>query len=259
MTDVVIYQGDRRYVDDVISDLEKRVDALEGAVTGGGAKGEAMSEEWETAFRQWLNNGLSAGGCNRAMRTAWLAALEWQASQSVGANETTLRVLPSHAIRRHEGVTIFGDPSQVLKVMAAIESAGATGQQFPYQKTFNAIAAATSIQGGHIAVSVEKFIEAFGSAAPIGDNGAKACYQCKGCGDNDAAPGHCVRCNGTGVEPTSQPAESKRAELTDDELGHLRLIVAFCETLRSIERGSYADDALRALRLFLARASAKGE
>ena len=27
------------------------------------------------------------------------------------------------------------------------------------------------------------------------------CYQCKGCGDNDAAPGWCVRCNGAGIEP----------------------------------------------------------
>jgi hypothetical protein len=58
---------------------------------------------------------------------------------------------------------------------------------------------------------------------------------------------------------SSQPAESKRVELTDDELGHLRLIVAFCETLSSIEIGSYAYDALCALRLFLARASTKGE
>jgi hypothetical protein len=30
---------------------------------------------------------------------------------------------------------------------------------------------------------------------------AVVCYQCKGCGDNDAAPGHCVRCGGTGIEP----------------------------------------------------------
>jgi len=29
---------------------------------------------------------------------------------------------------------------------------------------------------------------------------AVVCYQCKGCGDNDAAPGHCVRCGGTGFE-----------------------------------------------------------
>jgi hypothetical protein len=41
---------------------------------------------------------------------------------------TTLRVLSSHAIRKHEGVTIFGDPAQVLKVMAAIEGAQAKGE-----------------------------------------------------------------------------------------------------------------------------------
>lgn len=36
------------------------------------------------------------------------------------------------------------------------------------------------------------------------------CYQCGGCGDNDVAPGHCVRCNGSGVEPhpVEQPASA---------------------------------------------------
>jgi hypothetical protein len=51
----------------------------------------------------------------------------------------------------------------------------------------------------------------------------------------------------------SQPAESKRV-MTNDELDHLRLIIEFCETLRSIEPRSYADRALDALRIFLARA-----
>lgn len=39
-------------------------------------------------------------------------------------------------------------------------------EAFPYQKTFNAIAAATSISGGHVAISVAKFVEAFGAASP---------------------------------------------------------------------------------------------
>lgn len=41
--------------------------------------------------------------------------------------------------------------------------------RWPYQQTFNAIAAATRIEGGGIAVSVEKFAEAFGPipAAPV--------------------------------------------------------------------------------------------
>ncbi|SAJ96695.1 gp03 [Burkholderia multivorans] len=33
------------------------------------------------------------------------------------------------------------------------------------------------------------------------DGTSVPCYQCRGCGDNDAAPGHCVRCNGSGIEP----------------------------------------------------------
>ncbi|WP_187702434.1 hypothetical protein [Burkholderia gladioli] len=35
---------------------------------------------------------------------------------------------------------------------------------FPYQKTFNAIAAATSIVGGHVSISVKAFQDAFGAA-----------------------------------------------------------------------------------------------
>lgn len=40
------------------------------------------------------------------------------------------------------------------------------------------------------------------------------CYQCGGCGDNDVAPGHCVRCNGSGIE--SHPVEQPAATAIDD-------------------------------------------
>lgn len=42
-------------------------------------------------------------------------------------------------------------------------------QTFPYQKTFDAIAAATTIEGGRVAVSVRKFEEAFGAAITQGE------------------------------------------------------------------------------------------
>jgi hypothetical protein len=46
---------------------------------------------------------------------------------------------------------------------AALTAEKVVGQDpFPYQKTFNAIAAATSLSAGHIAISVSKFVEAFG-------------------------------------------------------------------------------------------------
>lgn len=49
-------------------------------------------------------------------------------------------------------------------------------------------------------------------------NDAVPCYQCKGCGDNDAAPGHCVRCGGTGLESASDaPAEVRVCAITDVE------------------------------------------
>ncbi|WP_208453756.1 hypothetical protein [Burkholderia gladioli] len=42
--------------------------------------------------------------------------------------------------------------------------ATAVADPFPYQKTFNAIAAATSIVGGHVSISVKAFQDAFGAA-----------------------------------------------------------------------------------------------
>jgi hypothetical protein len=89
-------------------------------------------------------------------------------------------------------------------------------------------------------------------AAPIGDNGTKECCQCKGCGDNDAAPGHCVRCNGTGVEPTSQPAERKRAELSAQDIISAWREAGFAEWDFRSEHYDFA-------RALLARAAAKGE
>lgn len=41
-------------------------------------------------------------------------------------------------------------------------SPDATGEPWPYQKTFNAIAAATRLEGGCIFISVKDFVEAFG-------------------------------------------------------------------------------------------------
>jgi len=45
-------------------------------------------------------------------------------------------------------------------------SAGSVAVDFPYQKTFNAIAAATSVCGGHVAISVIDFREAYNAAPP---------------------------------------------------------------------------------------------
>lgn len=55
---------------------------------------------------------------------------------------------------------------------------------FDYQRTFNAIAAATRIEGGNIAISVYKFVEAFGSmpAPPAVEAMNTRGYVCEGCG-----------------------------------------------------------------------------
>lgn len=54
-----------------------------------------------------------------------------------------------------------------LRFAAPTPSASSVPVAFPYQKTFNAIAAATSVCGGQIAVSVAKFVEVFDAAPPV--------------------------------------------------------------------------------------------
>ncbi|KVZ27005.1 hypothetical protein WL14_00745 [Burkholderia cepacia] len=56
--------------------------------------------------------------------------------------------------------------SNIVPLYAAPQPAQADAQAepFPYQKTFNAIAAATSVEGGNISISVKAFRDAFGDA-----------------------------------------------------------------------------------------------
>jgi len=163
-----------------------------------------MSEEREFAHAEWRQSFFDRTSREPTPSEAWYAALKWQAGrQSAGANETTLRVLSSHAIRKQEAAAWMHKQGDFLEPSLRQLDSGELSRGWTQEPLFY--------------------------AAPIGDNGAK------------------------------QADESKRVELTDEEIGHLRLIVAFCETLSSIEIGSYAYDALCALRLFLARASAKGE
>jgi hypothetical protein len=136
--------------------------------------------------------------CNMETEHAYRA---WTAGrQSAGANETTLHVLPHHAIRKHEGVTIFGDPAQVLKIMAAIESAGATGQEpvasmddlsMLIRQLVHALRKASPDNA--LAERATDYLKRKGlqgsplRAAPIGDNGAACDHiyisgQCSKCG-----------------------------------------------------------------------------
>jgi hypothetical protein len=220
-----------------------------------------MSNEREAAFVRWMTYEAKCvvgstdpypAGIERRNREVWNAA--WQAArQSAGATG-------------QEPVASMDDLSMLIRQLvhalrkAAPDNALAE-RAMDYLKR-------KGLQGSPL------------RAAPVGDNGAKRIVSWLRANANaenepkaraafieahNAALKICESCDGEGMigshacPDCPQPADSKRVELTDDELGHLRLIVAFCETLRSIERGSYADDALRALRLFLARASAKGE
>ncbi|KVE27228.1 hypothetical protein WS67_12045 [Burkholderia singularis] len=50
------------------------------------------------------------------------------------------------------------------EVTEPVAPADAPAEPFPYQKTFNAIAAATTVEGGNVAISVKAFRDAFGDA-----------------------------------------------------------------------------------------------
>ncbi|MCA8237698.1 hypothetical protein [Burkholderia cenocepacia] len=59
---------------------------------------------------------------------------------------------------------LMGVLTQIDNMTCGLIKADAPAEPFPYQKTFNAIAAATSIVGGHVSISVKAFQDAFGDA-----------------------------------------------------------------------------------------------
>jgi hypothetical protein len=71
-----------------------------------------------------------------------------------------------------------------------VKACPATKEDFPYDRTFRAIAAATKIEGAGIGVSVKAFIEAWNAY------GVNACE-----------PKHCKPCNQTGLAHCQHPDE----------------------------------------------------
>lgn len=112
-----------------------------------------------------------------------------------------------------------GDPRawQHLLVYAPAEA-------FPYQKTFNAIAAATSVEGGHVSISVKAFRDAFGGAVaearePIAwvtddDRAITAAQKQRALADGGATASS-VRPYSIPCYAVSAPADAGEARLTD--------------------------------------------
>jgi len=205
-------------------------------------------EAFEAAWEEFQDKDLTSS--NRIQAHAWFLKGYRSASQSADDEFKNFhRLLCERFGYSHDEKDWKRDQLSLIEWIAARQSAGATGEEPVGTLSIHRFRKIDSM--------VNHDFEYYGSlpdgtyrvyVAPIGDNGVKASHDViwPEPGDTDT------------VSFDAQPAESKRVELTDEEIGHLRLIVSFCETLSSIERGSYADDALRALRLFLARASAKG-
>jgi hypothetical protein len=167
---------------------------------------------------------------------------------------TTLRVLSSHAIRKHEGVTIFGDPAQVLKVIAAIEGAGSdcphgvddgACKQCYAEKTGREPICATCNGYGMIGGPSYYAPDEGGEpcpdcAAPIGDNGTRQLAD------------HRIRHIPGESAIVGKPAESKRVELTEHERSLIELVITW------LEKDGMQESA-DAFANLLARAQAKGE
>lgn len=100
----------------------------------------------------------------------------------------------------------------------------APAEAFPYQKTFNAIAAATSVEGGHVSISVKAFRDAFGGAVaearePIAwvtddDRAITAAQKQRALADGGATASS-VRPYSIPCYAVSAPADAGEARLTD--------------------------------------------
>lgn len=86
----------------------------------------------------------------------------WDGKNNVHVDDAITRPTPEGAAPRD----LTGDEERDL--YAALSLSGKQGEavDWPYQRTFNAIAAATTLAAGGIGISVKDFAEAYGSPAP---------------------------------------------------------------------------------------------
>lgn len=84
----------------------------------------------------------------------------------------------------HDSAELAWKASTVASRVASAEvDVAQNAQVFPYQKTFDAIAAATSVSGNHVAISVTKFVAAFGAPTSLTDDGHSTKFLSRGYGD----------------------------------------------------------------------------
>jgi hypothetical protein len=135
--------------------------------------------------------------------------------------------------------------AHVEHLLAASPAAPAqSAEPFPYQKTFNAIAAATKApHAGCVEISVIKFREAFGAAPSLPARAGEPCTECGGSASIKCESKHCP-------QSTAAVAQDERAAIAQN----LRNDAA---ALRANEgRHTLADNMERAAELLEARAAA---
>ncbi|MBU9284070.1 hypothetical protein [Burkholderia multivorans] len=155
--------------------------------------------------------------------------------------------------------------------------ADARAETLPYQRTFNAIAAATTVEGGNVAISVKAFRDAFGDAPAVARElpmMRKAFRVTEVSGDPDPAKQRFyMRFSFPSIEalhaaddewrkfvaaPVSAPADAGEARLTDEQLA--RAAEQFNELLDAVELGSNSErkKARSAIHAFYRRALLNG-
>ncbi|RRY08830.1 hypothetical protein [Brucella anthropi] len=101
------------------------------------------------AFPNAFESALTGGG-----RTSFDDAAKWhdeEAKRLEGVETFNKRI--RHKLAFHQ---ICAAQFRAMK--------NSSPQEFPYNRTFNAIAAATRVEGGNVAISVHKFVKAFGGS-----------------------------------------------------------------------------------------------
>ncbi|WP_431290438.1 hypothetical protein [Burkholderia cepacia] len=130
--------------------------------------------------------------------------------------------------------------ARMLEAAPQPAQADARAEQFPYQKTFNAIAAATSVEGGNVSISVKAFREAFGDTqADARDHVADARNTV---GDRNEAPliGRWHHGNGVLVCGSIRVAvESFDTQPSQEFMD--QMFDWICETLNTATSGAQAD------------------
>lgn len=160
--------GDER---ECLSDVVSHFDNLRAGLC---AQRLAASDANDADSIAYWNHEISVLERMKAQAQAALASKAAAVPQDGGDEQASFEAwwdsLPSSASRQDADSEYEADVKEwaLMAWQAALASnkAAAVAVDFPYQRTFDAIAAATKIEAGHVAISVRAFSEAYNATHP---------------------------------------------------------------------------------------------